>query len=334
MRAMQLNSTAPIAAAPLHAADLPIPEPGPGQIRVKLHVCGVCHTDLHTVEGDLDLPKLPVVPGHQWVGTVDAVGEHVTRHQMGDRVGVAWLWSTCGACEYCQMGLENLCPNAQFTGLHVDGGYAEYGIVGEDFAYALPEAFSDAEAAPLLCAGIVGYRALRLSGVQPGQKLGLYGFGASAHLVIQVARHWACEVHVFTRSEAHRRLVQELGAVWVGGAEDEHPANLDGSVVFDPAGWIARVALTHLRPGGTVAINAIHMSPIPEIAYDLIYHERSLRTVANLTRQDAEAFLQLAGEIPVRSEYEIFPLAQANEALLRVKQSTLNGAAVLSVDQP
>lgn len=333
MEAMQLESPQPIEEAPLEPVDKPVPEPDPHQIRIRLHVCGVCHTDLHTTEGDIDLPKLPVVPGHQWVGEVEAVGEEVTRFAVGDRVGVAWLYWTCGECKYCEMGLENLCPNAQFTGLHVDGGYAQYGIVHEEYAYPLPENFSDAEASPLLCAGIVGYRALKLSGVEPGQKLGLYGFGASAHLVIQVARHWECEVHVFTRSEEHRRLARELGAAWVGGARDEHAADLDGSVIFAPAGWIVTEALGHLRPGGTLAINAIHMSPIPEIPYSLIYQERVLRSVTNLTRQDAEAFLKLAGEIPIKTEVEVFPLSEANDVLRRVKESEIRGAAALQIPQ-
>lgn len=332
MKVMQLNHTAPIAEHPLQLVERDIPEPGPGQVRVRLQACGVCHTDLHTVEGDLELPKLPIVPGHQWVGVVDAVGEGVTRHKIGDRVGVAWLWSSCGQCRYCQSGQENLCPQAQFTGLHVDGGYAEYGIVGEAFAYALPETFRAEEAAPLLCAGIVGYRALRLSGAQPGDRVGLYGFGASAHLVIQVARHWGCDVHVFTRSPEHRRLAEALGASWTGGAEDEHPADIDASIVFAPAGWVARQALRHLRPGGIVAINAIHMSPIPEIPYPLIYGERVLRSVANLTRTDAEEFLRLAAEIPVHTEVEIYSLAEANLALERLKHSKVNGAAVLKID--
>lgn len=331
MKAMQLEHTAPIGEHPLRLVEREIPQPGPGQVRVRLEVCGVCHTDLHTVEGDLTLPRLPIVPGHQWVGVVDAVGPGVTRRKIGERVGVAWLWSSCGACRYCQAGQENLCPHAQFTGLHVDGGYSEYGIVGEAFAFPLPEGFAAEEAAPLLCAGIVGYRALRLSGARPGDRVGLYGFGASAHLVIQVARHWGCEVHVFTRSEAHRRLAEELGASWTGSASDDHPADLDASVVFAPAGWVARAALSHLRPGGVVAINAIHMSPIPEIPYALIYGERVLRSVANLTRQDAEEFLRLAGEIPIRTEVEVFPLEEANLALERLKASEINGAAVLRI---
>jgi propanol-preferring alcohol dehydrogenase len=287
MQAMQLQKPKAIEQRPLQTARLEPPQPGAGQVRLRVHVCGVCHTDLHTVEGDLELPKTPLIPGHQVVATVDALGPGASRYDLDDRVGVAWLYGTCGACEYCRDGQENLCPDARFTGLHANGGYAQYMAVDEDFAYPLPDVFSDAEASPLLCAGIIGYRSLRLSGVQPGQRLGLYGFGASAHLAIQVATRWEFEVYVFTRSENHRQLARELGAAWVGGAEDDIDAGLHGSVIFAPAGWIVPLALGHLRPGGTLAINAIHMSPIPQFDYDLIYGERVLRSVANFTRRDA-----------------------------------------------
>ena len=331
MRAMQLHQPKPVEENPLTLVDLPIPEPGPGQVRIRVRVCGVCHTDLHTVEGELELPRLPIVPGHQIVGSVDALGEGASRFQPGDRVGVAWLNWTCGECTFCRQGLENLCVRARFTGLHADGGYEEYVVVDERFAYPLPPGFSDEEAAPLLCAGIVGYRSLRLSGIQPGGNLGLYGFGASAHLVIQVARHWDCQVYVFTRSPEHQALARQLGAVWVGRAEEQPPVPLDASVVFAPAGWIVPLALGHLRPAGTLAINAIHMSPIPEMSYQRIYQERVLRSVANLTREDADQFLRLAGEIPVRTEVETFPLEEANEVLKRLKASRIRGAAVLRV---
>ncbi|MDX1615687.1 MAG: zinc-binding alcohol dehydrogenase family protein, partial [Candidatus Promineifilaceae bacterium] len=261
MKAMRLHATQPIDEAPLTHEDAPQLTPGVGQMRLRVHMCGVCHTDLHTVEGDLDLPKLPITPGHQVVATVEALGPGVSAHRPGDRVGVAWLHWTCGECQYCTSGQENICPNARFTGLHADGGYAQMMIVHQDFAYPIPDDFTDQEAAPLLCAGIVGFRALRLSNVSRGGKLGLYGFGASAHLVIQVARHWQCDVYVFTRNENHRRLARRLGAAWVGGAEDDCPVELDGSINFAPAGYIIPLALGHLRPGGTLAINAIHMSP-------------------------------------------------------------------------
>lgn len=331
MEAMQLQKPAEVEQEPLTPVDQDVPEPGEGQVRLRVQVCGVCHTDLHTVEGDLDLPELPVTPGHQIVGTIDAVGRGASRYEEGERVGVAWLYRTCGECHYCRSGQENLCPNAQFTGLHADGGYAQYMVVDEEFAYPLPDAFSDAEVSPLLCAGIIGFRSLRLSGIHPGGRLGLYGFGASAHLAIQVANHWECDVYVFTRSENHRQLARELGAVWVGGAQDEIDAGLDASVIFAPAGWIVPLALGHLRPGGTVAINAIHMSPIPELQYNTLYGERVLRSVANFTRQDAQDFLELAAEIPIQTEVELFSLDEANSVLQKLKNSEIRGAAALKI---
>ncbi len=331
MRAMQLQQPKPVEENPLALVDLPVPEPGPGQVRIRVQVCGVCHTDLHTVEGELPLPRLPIVPGHQVVGVVDRQGKGASRFQPGERVGVAWLNWTCGECEFCRQGLENLCVHARFTGLHADGGYEEYMVVDERFAYPLPRNFSDEQAAPLLCAGIVGYRSLRLSGIQPGGRLGLYGFGASAHLVIQVARYWGCSVYVFTRSPEHQALALQLGAAWVGRAEEQPPDSLDASIIFAPAGWIVPLALGHLRPGGVLAINAIHMSPIPEMPYQRIYQERVLRSVANLTRRDAEEFLGLAGAIPIRTEVEVFPLEEANAVLERLKASQIRGAAVLRV---
>ncbi|MBI1878523.1 MAG: zinc-dependent alcohol dehydrogenase family protein [Chloroflexi bacterium] len=332
MKVMQLQSAAVIDSAPLVAHEVAPPQPGPGQVRLKIHTCGVCHTDLHIVEGDLALPRLPTTPGHQVVGVVDAVGEGVTLHQSGDRLGVPWLYQTCGVCKYCRAGQENLCQNIRFTGLHADGGFAEYMVVDEKFAYPIPAAFSDVEAAPLLCAGVVGYRSLRLSGVQPGQRLGLYGFGASAHLMLQVARHWGCQVFVFTRGEHHRELARSLGAVWTGGAEDDPGALMDSSIIFAPAGSLVPLALRQLDRGGTLALGGIHMSPIPEMPYDLLWHERTIQSVANSTRQDVRDFLQVAAEVPVKTEIELFPLAQANEVLLRLKRSQINGAAVLVIE--
>jgi len=332
MQGMVLHSPKAVDEAPLvSSSEIPTPEPGPEQVQLRVKMCGVCHTDLHTVEGDLHLPRLPVIPGHQVVAEVEKLGTKVTRFQLGDRVGVAWLNWACGACDFCRRGQENLCSQALFTGLHADGGYAQYIVVDQRFAFPLPDRFTDAEAAPLLCAGIIGYRALRLSGIESGGKLGLYGFGASAHLAIQVARHWECEVFVFTRSKEHRELARELGAVWVGGAEEQPPASLDASVVFAPVGWIIPKALGHLRPAGTLAINAIHMSPIPEMPYQLIYEERVLRSVANFTRKDAEEFLRLAAEIPVHTEIEVFPLEDANRVLQKLKRSEIRGAGVLEV---
>jgi propanol-preferring alcohol dehydrogenase len=285
------------------------------------------------VEGELSLPKIPVVPGHQIVGIVDALGEGVARFRIGDRVGVPWLHQTCGECSYCRRGDENLCESARFTGLHVDGGYAEFSLAPADFAYPIPMVFSDAEASPLLCAGIIGYRALRLSEIQSGQRLGLYGFGASAHIAIQIARHWECEVYVFTRSESHRELALTLGAAWVGDARDDPGVRLQSSITFAPAGWIVPEALRVLDKGGTLAINAIHMSPIPQMPYDLIYYERTLRSVANSTRQDAEELLQIAAQIPIRTEVHAFPLREANRALQALKASQIDGAAALHINE-
>ncbi len=331
MRAMLLTKAKPAEESPLHEADLPIPAPGPGEIRVRVRVCGVCHTDLHTVEGDLPLPKLPLVPGHQIVGVVEASGPAVHEFKEGDRVGIPWLYSTCGHCAYCAKGLENLCESARFTGYHVDGGYAEAVVVPAAFAYGIPKTFSDVEAAPLLCAGVIGYRSLRLSNAQSGERLGLYGFGASAHIVIQLARHMNCEVYVFTRSSAHRELALALGAAWAGAAQDAPPARLDSAIIFAPAGPLVPEALRVLRKGGTVALAGITMSPIPEMDYSLIYHERIIRSVANSTRQDARDLLRLAAEIPVRTEVQEFSLSEVNQALQALKHSQIRGAGVLKV---
>ncbi|PYV11314.1 MAG: alcohol dehydrogenase [Acidobacteria bacterium] len=332
MRGMVLEQPRPAEDFPLGLRDLALPQPGEREIRVRVRACGVCHTDLHTVEGDLPLPRLPLVPGHQVVGVVDAVGGQVRRFREGDRVGVPWLYSTCGQCAYCRRGLENLCESARFTGYHVNGGYAEAVVVSEDFAYILPKAFQDTEAAPLLCAGIIGYRSLRLSSVQSGDRLGLYGFGASAHIVIQLARHQGCEVYVFTRAESHRRMARELGAAWVGGPDDQPPQQLDGAIVFAPAGSVALQALRVIRKGGTVALAGITMTPIPELDYgSLLYHERVLRSVANSTREDARDLLRLAGEIPIRVKIKTFGLEKANQALQALKQSKIDGAGVLVI---
>jgi propanol-preferring alcohol dehydrogenase len=331
---MLLRQTKPAEDSPLECVDLSLPQPGPGEVRLAVRACGVCHTDLHTVEGDLSLPKLPLVPGHQIVGIVDKVGTGVTRFEVGQRVGVPWLYATCGQCAFCRGGLENLCADARFTGLHVDGGYAEAMVVHQDFAYPMPEGFSDADAAPLLCAGIIGYRALRLSEIRPGQRLGLYGFGGSAHVTIQVARHWGCEVYVFTRSKGHRQLARRLGAAWVGGAEDTPAHKMHGSIIFAPAGWLVREALRVLERGGTLALAGVTMTPIPELDYDrLLYWERTVRSVANFTRRDARELLQLAAEIPIRTTVQAFPLERANEALMALKRSEIDGTGVLVVSR-
>jgi len=328
---MVLDHPADAGSRPLTLRDVPVPEPGPGEVRVHLKICGVCRTDLHIVEGELPLPKLPLVPGHEAVGVIDALGRDVRDVREGDRVGVAWLQETCGRCRFCRSGRENLCAGAAFTGYHRNGGHAEYLVAPAGFAYPIPPAFSDEEAAPLLCAGIIGYRALRLAELKPGERLGLFGFGASAHLALQVARFWRSEVWVFTRSPEHRELAKRLGAAWVGGAEDEPPGLLDRAISFAPAGSLIPRALAVLRKGGTLALAGIHLDRIPEMPYALLYGERTLRSVTAATRRDAEEFLALAARIPIRSQVERFRLDDANRALARLKASRINGAGVLEI---
>ncbi len=329
MKSMRLFSQRSIDQLPLTLTEQPAPMPKAGQVRLRVSVCGACHTDLHIAEGDIHPPRLPVTPGHQVVGYVDALGEGVTRLAPGDRVGVPWLYTACGTCAFCQRGEENLCPQAQFTGFHVDGGFAEYMLADAAYVLPLPATISDEQAAPLLCAGIIGYRSLRKADLAPGERLGLFGFGASAHLAIQIARHWGCEVYVFTRSLEHRRHAEELGAAWVGGADEDAPKLLDRAVTFAPVGSLVHNALKKLRPGGTLAINAIHLSPIPEMKYELIYGERTLRSVANAVYRDGLEFLALAAEIGIRSTVNLYPLEEANLALADVKYSRINGEAVL-----
>lgn len=304
------------------------PSPTAHEVALAVLACAVCHTDLHVVEGEITA-ALPRVPGHQVVARVKALGTDVEGVSVGDRVGVGWLASTCGTCGYCTRGRENLCEQARFTGRDVDGGYAGGMLADARFVYSLPLSFSDVEAAPLLCAGIIGYRALKLSEVKPGQRLGLFGFGASAHLAIQVAQRWNCETYVFTRGQAHRRLALELGAVWAGGAEDDPGVALDAAVSFAPAGWIVPAALARLGRGGTLAVNAVHTSDIPSFPYERLYWERTVRSVANFTREDAREFLALADEIRLRMEVEVHPLREANDALMRLKRGEVRGAAVL-----
>jgi propanol-preferring alcohol dehydrogenase len=332
MQAMVLDQSADADASPLQLRDVPVPEPGPGQVRVRVRVCGVCRTDLHIVEGDLPPEKRPIIPGHETVGTVDRTGAGVRSVREGDRVGIAWLQETCRSCEFCRSGRENLCPKATFSGYHVDGGYAEYALASESFVYPIPPVFSDEEAAPLLCAGIIGYRALRLSGVLPGQRLGMYGFGASAHVTIQVARHWGCPVYVCSLREEHQALARELGAAWVGAATDQPPEKLHGAIVFAPAGEIVIPALRALERGGTVALAGIHMTPIPAIDYDRhLFGERVIRSVTANTRQDALDLLRDAAAIPIRTRTRPFRLDEANQALQRLKAGAIQGAAVLAV---
>ena len=391
MKAMLLRAPRPVEERPLELVELPTPAPGPGQVLIAVHACGICHTDLHTVEGELPPHRSPVVPGHQIVGEVAAVGEGVDRHVVGRRVGVPWLWCADGVCGYCRRGDENLCERALFTGYDVDGGYAEYVVAPAAFSYALPEAMDDLAVAPLLCAGIIGYRCLRLVGVtgeralpgedrasaeadggawdeaglaccgmpgdavtppsvtvaeeggvgggeargRPSRRLGLYGFGAAAHIATQIAAYLGWEVFVFTRGEEHRRLALELGAVWAGAAGeapgDDAALRLDAAIIFAPAGELAIDALKAVDRGGIVALGGIYSSPIPAIDYPLIYQERVIRSVTNSTRRDACELLDVAAEIPVRTEVEVFPLEEANEALLALKESRIRAAAVLQV---
>jgi propanol-preferring alcohol dehydrogenase len=305
-----------------------LPPPGPGQVALRVLACGVCRTDLHIVEGELATP-LPRVPGHQAVGRIEALGAGVEGLAAGDRVGVAWLASTCGTCRYCAAGRENLCEAPRFTGRDVDGGFAEAMLADARFVYPLPPSFSDAEAAPLLCAGVIGYRALKLSEVRPGQRLGLIGFGASAHLALQVARAWGCETFVFTREPEHRRLALDLGAAWAGEIEDDPGVPVDAAVSFAPVGWVVPVMLPKLARGGTLAVNAVYASDIPSFPYDSLYWERTVRSVANFTREDAREFLALAAEIELRPRVEVHPLRGANDVLLRLKRGEVEGAAVL-----
>ncbi|MGH8985470.1 MAG: zinc-dependent alcohol dehydrogenase family protein [Acidimicrobiia bacterium] len=328
-RAVVLRDPAPIGTRPLELVERAAPEPGPGEVRVRVAACACCRTDLHVVEGDLELPHLPIVPGHQAVGVVDGLGPGCTRLRAGERVGVAWLHRTDGVCDFCRRGEENLCEAAEFTGWTVDGGYADAITVPEDFAVHLPEDLSDLEAAPLLCAGVIGYRALRRAEVEPGERVALIGFGASAHLALQVLRHWGCESVVMTRGERHRALARELGATWVGAADEAPPHACDRAVVFAPAGELVPVALATVRPGGTVALAGIHMSTIPPLDYALLWRERSLRSVANMTRRDAEEFMALAVEARVHTSFETFPLEAANEALAAIASDAVQGAAVL-----
>ena len=332
MRAMVLDRSGDVSTNPLHPRDVPVPEPGPGDLLVKVRVCGVCRTDLHVVEGELPDVRLPLIPGHQVVGTVARLGAGVSELREGDRVGIAWLQGTCNRCEFCTSGRENLCLSARFTGYQTDGGYAEYAIVPARFAYPIPPVFADDEAAPLLCAGIIGYRALRLSGIKPGQRLGLYGFGASAHIAIQIARHWGCRVYVSSLKPEHQALARSLGAAWVGGAQDMPPDPLHGSIIFAPAGELVPPALRALERGGTLALAGIHMSPIPSLDYDReVFGERVLRSVTANTRQDGLDLLREAAAIPIRPHTVRFPLDAANQALQALKAGSFSGAAVLTV---
>ena len=313
---------------PLHIEEMPKPLLGAGQVLLRVRACGVCRTDLHIVEGELPPRKQPLIPGHQIVGDV---AEGVTSElPLGTRVGVSWMGGVDGNCPYCRRGLENLCDSPVFTGYTIDGGYAEYAAARRDFVYPLPPELDDLHAAPLLCAGIIGFRSLRVAGIEPGDRVGLFGFGASAHLAIAVLRSWKCQVYVSTRGASHRRLAASLGAEWVGNETDKPPVELDRAVTFAPSGDVVIAALASLRKGGVVAINAIHLDRIPEFDYDrLLWGERQIRSVANMTRTDARDFLKIAADIKLQPKVTVFSLEQANEALAAVKNDAIDGAAVI-----
>jgi propanol-preferring alcohol dehydrogenase len=314
---------------PLEPVDRSPPTPGPDQVLLHVRACGVCRTDLHVVDGELPDPKLPLVPGHEVVGTVVAKGERAGRFAVGDRVGVPWLGWTCGVCRYCRSGRENLCDRPAFTGYTLDGGYAEYAAADHRYCFPIPDGYSDAEAAPLLCAGLIGYRSLVMAG--DAQRLGIYGFGAAAHIVAQVAKHQGREVYAFTRpgDAAAQRFARELGAVWAGGSTDRPPVELDAAILFAPVGALVPAALAAVAKGGVVVCGGIHMSDIPAFPYRLLWGERVVRSVANLTRRDGEEFLALAPKVPVRTEVHTLPLAEANEALRRLRAGEVQGAEVL-----
>jgi alcohol dehydrogenase, propanol-preferring len=333
MRAWLLLAPENVEANPLEFTEVPDPEPGVGEVRVRVHACGVCRTDLHVIEGELPPKKSPLIPGHQVVGEIEKLGESAKRFALGARVGIAWLHKTDGTCEYCRAGAENLCDHPLFTGYSADGGYAEYIVAPQDFVYPIPDIFPDEQAAPLLCAGIIGFRSLRRSGIARGGRLGFYGFGAAAHVAIQVAHHWGVEVYASTRDARHQKLALELGAVWAGGTFDEPPKKLDAGIIFAPAGEIVPAALKALKKGGTLVLGGIHMSTIPSLSYDLLYQERTIKSVANNTRQDGEDFLRVAAEIPVRTRVQIFPLSESNQVLNALKNDAIPGAAVLRVKE-
>jgi propanol-preferring alcohol dehydrogenase len=330
MQAMVLEDIAPIDSSPLKLTEVPEPVPGRGEVRLEVRCCAICRTDLHVIEGDLPRAKLPIIPGHQIVGVVDVVGEGCRRLEVGQRVGVAWLRHTCGTCAFCRMGRENLCESSCFTGYHQDGGYARYVVVPEDFAYLIPDAFDDRSAAPLLCAGIIGYRALKRCHLPKGGKLALYGFGSSAHVVLQIARYRACEVYVVTRGAQHRQHARQMGADWVGADAADMPVKVDSAIIFAPAGELVPRALAALRKGGTLALAGIYMTRIPVMDYEQhLFYERDIHSVTANTRLDGRELLAEAAEIPIRPHTTAYPLAEANRALQDLKGDRINGTGVL-----
>jgi len=332
MKAMVLRQQKSIYEKPLELFELAKPNPRENEVLIRVNCCGICHTDLHIIEGELPQKKADLVPGHQVVGVVEGIGSEVSRLNIGDRVGVAWLNSTCGSCYFCDNDQENLCKNARFTGYDVNGGFAEYITVTEEYVYPIPNGLSDIEAAPLLCAGIIGYRALRLTNVKRKQRLSIYGFGASAHVTIQVANYQGIDVFVFSRGAEHRELAVNLGAVWTGGYDDVPEFKMDGSIVFAPSGDLVPVALANLQCGGTVALAGIYMTDVPMLNYEKhLYYEKILRSVTASTRRDGRELINIAAMIPVRTEVQVFDLSKANEALILLKDRAIVGAAVLRV---
>ena len=332
MKAMVLETIANAETSPLQMKDLPTPEPGHGELRVKVRCCGICRTDLHVIEGELPRQKLPIVPGHQIVGVVDKLGTNCGKFVIGQRVGVAWLRGTCGQCKFCQADKENLCESQRFTGYHADGGYAEYAVVSEEYAYEIPEAFGDVQAAPLLCAGIVGYRAFKRSRPRDGGTLAIYGFGSSAHIIMQIALHRDMKVYVVTRGESHRQLARQMGAIWVGQKAQEMPVKVQSAIIFAPAGELVPQALETLEKGGTLSLADIYMTPIPQMDYEKhLFYERDICSVTANTRQDGRELLAEAAEIPIQPHTTVYPLAEANRALQDLKADRINGSAVLSI---
>ncbi len=330
MKAMLLEQYGKVEDSPLTLKDLPDPAPGPGEVRVKVKACAICRTDLHVIEADLSPAKLPVIPGHQVAGVIDRLGQGCKRFTEGRRIGIAWLRHTCGRCKFCAADRENLCEAQRFTGYHADGGYAEYAVVPEEFAYEIPPAFSDVQAAPLLCAGIIGYRALRRSHLPDGGSLGIYGFGSSAHVVIQIALHRGCKVYVVSRAEAHRKLAVELGAAWAGERPEDMPVKLDSAILFAPVGELVPAALERLEKGGTLSLAGIHMTPIPQMDYKrYVFYERNIHSVTANTRQDGRDLLAEAAEIPIHAHTTTYDLADANRALQDLKADRINGTGVL-----
>jgi propanol-preferring alcohol dehydrogenase len=327
--AMVLQQPGRIEDAPLRRLERSVPQAGEGELLLHVEACAVCRTDLQIIEGDIEARELPIVPGHQVVGVVEQLGEGVTGWNVGERAAITWLAETCGVCQFCTSGRENLCLNARFTGWDRDGGYANYVTVRADYAVHLPHRLQPGDAAPLLCGGVIGYRSLKRSEIQPGQRLGLFGYGASAHLALQVARYWQCEVYVFTRSQNDRERAMAMGATWAGGYKDSPGVLLDAAITFAPVGDVVIDALGAVNRGGIVTINAIHLDRIPQFSYDLLWWERELRSVANVTREDAREFIELAERIPIRTDIQTFPMGEANEALRMLKQGELSGTAVL-----